>query len=74
MAASLIITLETSLTGKICDGTMSHIRDFTDLKFRWTATWRTVTWAAAAWGEATFTWREKQSLSFSRGDGRRSFF
>ena len=49
-------------------------RFITDLKFRWTATWRTVTWAAAAWGETTFTWREKQSLSFSRGDGRRSFF
>ena len=29
--------------------------------------------AAAAWGGRTFTWREKQTLSFSRGDGRRRF-
>ena len=46
----------------------------TDLKFRWTATQRTVTLAAAGWGGTTLTWREKQTLSFSRGDGRRRFF
>ena len=36
------------------------------------ARWRTL--AAAAWGGTTLTWREKQTLSFSRGDGRRRFF
>ena len=42
----------------------------TDLKFRWTATERTVTLAATAWGGTTSTWRKKQvELSFSRGDG-----
>ena len=30
--------------------------------------------AVAAWGGTTLTWREKQTLSFSRGDGRRLFF
>ena len=45
----------------------------TDLKLRWTATYRTVTLAATAWGGTTSTWREKQALSFSRGDGRRLF-
>ena len=29
--------------------------------------------AAAAWGGTTLTWREKQTLSFSRSDGRRRF-
>ena len=32
-----------------------------------------VTLAAAAWGGTTLTWREKQTLSFSRGDVRRLF-
>ena len=45
----------------------------TDLKFRQTATYRTVTLAATAWGGTTSTWRKKQALSFSRGDGRRLF-
>ena len=33
-----------------------------------------MTLAAAAWGGTTVTWREKQTLSFRRGDGRRRFF
>ena len=45
----------------------------TDLKFRWTATSRTVTLAATVWGGMTSTWRETQALSFSRGDGQRLF-
>jgi len=45
--------------------------DITDLKVRWTATWRIVT--VAAWGGTTLTWREKQTLSFSGGDFRRLF-
>ena len=45
----------------------------TDLKFRWTATQRTVTLAATGWGGPTSTWRKKQALSFSRGDGQRLF-
>ena len=32
-----------------------------------------MTLVATAWGGTTSTWREKQALSFSRGDGRRLF-
>ena len=53
---------------------ISPFQNNTDLKCRWTATSRTVTLAAAAWGGTTLTRREKQTLSFSRGDGRRIFF
>ena len=38
MAASLIFTLKTSLTGKICDGTISQIKDL--LAMYSTAFWR----------------------------------
>ena len=33
-----------------------------------------MTLATAAWGGTAFTFREKQTLSLSRGDGRRRFF
>ena len=33
-----------------------------------------MTLAAAAWEGTTLTWREKLTLSFGRGDGRRRFF
>ena len=32
-----------------------------------------MTLVATAWGGTTSTWREKQALSFSRGDGRTNF-
>ena len=33
----------------------------------------TVTLATTGWGGATSTWRKKQAISFSRGDGQRLF-
>ena len=35
----------------------------TDLKFRWTATSRTVILAATVWGGMTSTWRETRQVS-----------
>ena len=36
--------------------------------------WVPLTLATAAWGGTAFTFREKQTSSLSRGDGRRRFF